>query len=108
MLNTTMRRKAPKKNPYLVQRIMTASPEQLIAYIYDAGIAACIQENKAKGLQAVQELINSLNFKHKEMAVSLYQIYNYVLNQIRSNNYAEAKNILSELRSTWNKAFNLS
>ena len=108
MLNTTMQRKKTKLNPYLVQKVMTASPEQLIVYIFDAGIVACSQSNKAKGLLAVQELINALNFEHKEVAGSFYQVYSYIMNQIREENFKEAKSQLSDLRQTWMEAFKLN
>ena len=103
-----MRKPTGNQNPYLVQKIMTASPEQLIVYIFDAGIAACGQENKVKSMQAVQELINSLNFDHKPVAATFYSMYRYILDQLHQMNFEEAKKMLTELRQAWVKAFNLS
>ena len=47
-------------NPYLTQKIMSASPEQLVCYIYDAGIVACKKKDTTKAGQAIRELINAL------------------------------------------------
>ena len=64
-------------NPYLMQKVMTASPEQLISYIYDIAISACAQKDHIKATQAVQELINSLNFDYKEQSLTFFRIYRY-------------------------------
>ena len=37
-------------NPYLVQKVMTASPEELIKYVYDAAIGACAREDHRRAL----------------------------------------------------------
>lgn len=107
MLNGSFQMSSSKQNPYLVQKIMTASPEQLIGYIYDAGIAACGREDKAKALQAVQELINALNFDYKDVAATFYSIYRYILDQIREKNFQGAKESLTEIKSAWAKAHQL-
>ena len=35
-----------RKDPYLTQKIMSASPEQLVAYMYDAVILGCKKEDQ--------------------------------------------------------------
>ena len=107
MLSGTMQQKTREPNPYLVQKIMTASPEQLIVYIYDAGITACGREDKIKAMQAVQELINALNFDNKSVAGTFYNTYSYILDQIHKRNFEEAKNFLAEIRQAWMEAFKL-
>ncbi len=62
-------------NPYLVQKIMTASPEELISYIYEAGIKACAQKDYRRSLEAVQQLINALNFEAGEISSNFYKVY---------------------------------
>ena len=109
MLNSYMQREPVKTNPYLVQKVLTASPEQLIVYIYDAAIIACGRENKMKASQAVQVLINSLNFdSDKNIAVKFFQLYHYILNRINAKNFGEAKELLGELRKTWSEAMEVT
>jgi len=86
---------------------MTASPEQLIAYIYDAGVAACGREDKIKAMQAVQELINALNFDQKDVAMTFYSIYRYIQDQIREKNFQGAKEALTEIKKAWVEAHKL-
>ena len=35
-------------DPYLKQKVLTASPAQLISYVYDLGISSCINRDKIK------------------------------------------------------------
>jgi len=91
-------------NPYLKQKIMSASPEQLVCYIYDAGITACKKKDTTKAGQAIRELINSLNFDYKEMALPLFDLYKYCLNSINSDNFEHAQEILEGLREAWYEA----
>ena len=93
-----------QKNPYLVQKIMSASPEQLISYVYDAGIKACTIKSGSDALRAVQVLINALDFDQKEMSVTFYNVYRYVNYTISQGDFAEAKKNLEDLKSTWTKA----
>jgi len=104
-----MQRKSVKTNPYLVQKVLTASPEQLVVYIFDAAIIACGREDKMKASQAVQALINSLNFdSDRNIAVKFFQIYHYILNKINAENFDEAKKLLDELRKTWSEAMKVT
>ncbi len=108
MRKDVMTKKKKKANPYLAQKIMTASPEQLILYIYDASISACGRKNQARAAEAIQELINSLNFKEKKVATTFYNMYQYILNLVHDKNFEEAQVLLREIRSTWAKAMKLN
>ena len=95
-------------NPYLVQKIMTASPEELISYIYEAGIKACFQENQSRALEAVQQLINALNFDAGEISNNFYQVYSTVQNHLYKNEFEAAREILVDLRKTWTEAMRIN
>ncbi len=90
---------------YLTQKILGASPSQLVAYIYDAAIVACVKRDKEKVLRAIQELINSLDFdKGKSVTGIFYQMYRSLQEQIIMDNFDEVKSVLTEIRRTWAKA----
>ena len=101
MYQQTMNQNRNSVNPYLMQRVMTASPEQLISYIYDIAISSCAKENRLKSIKAVQELINALNFDYKEQSLTFYRIYRYILDQINKNKFSEAQKLLTEIKRTW-------
>ena len=87
---------------YLTQKILSASPQQLIAYIYDAVITACVQRDKEKALRGIQELIDSLDFENgKSVARTFYKMYRYLQEQIRKDNFDKVKPVISEIRKTW-------
>lgn len=95
---------AKNTNPYLVQKIMSASPDQLIAYVYDAGVTACHNKDRMKAGKAVRVLINSLNFDYKETSLTFFNVYRHVNSLISKGKFDEAKDIFSDLKKTWSKA----
>lgn len=99
--------KRKKTNPYLVQKVLSASPEELILYIYDAAIAACANTNQTKAAEAIQELINALNFEKRNVANTFYQMYQHILHLIHNNKFERARELIKEIRDTWAKAMKL-
>lgn len=95
-------------NPYLAQKVLSASPEQLITYVYDAAILACARQDRAKALSALHILINSLRFDDKKVAFTFYNVYKGILNRIYKRRFEEAKGMLSDIRSTWNQAMKVN
>ncbi|MBO8130485.1 MAG: flagellar protein FliS [Candidatus Marinimicrobia bacterium] len=95
-------------NPYLKHKVMTASPEELVSYVYDIAIKACKVKNKIKALEAMQVLINSLNFDEKEMAMTFFNVYRYISKLIRENQFNEAEIYLTDIKNTWEKAMKIS
>lgn len=94
-------------NPYLVQKIMTASPDELVSIIYEAAIRACAQKDHSKALESVQQLINALNFDEEEIASTFYKVYAGVLEHLYEHDYDTAREILMDLRKTWSKAMQI-
>ncbi len=101
MLTTYNNRQKQKLDPYLVQKVMSASPQQLISYIYDAAIVSCGQRDSIKAGKSVRELMKSLNFDYKEVAFTFYNVYRYVNNLIINGNFEDARDILVDLKNTW-------
>ena len=106
-LATGPQMKKRKPDPYLVQKILTATPEELIVYIYDVAIAACGRKDKIKASEAIQQLISALRYDHKDIASNFYNTYSYILDEVHKENYEDAGEMLKEIRSTWKKAMKL-
>ena len=94
-------------NVYLEQKIMTASPEELIKYLYDAGIIACKKQQKGKALEVIQELVSSLRYDHDEVAMTFYRTYRAISELIHQDRWDRAITILTEIRKTWVTAMHL-
>lgn len=95
-------------NQYLAKEILEATPQQLLIKIYDFAITNCQKHDLVKTNNALQELINSLNFTDpptKELATGLLRLYKYCQDQMRAKNYEIVHKILTELRETWLEAF---
>lgn len=94
-------------NQYVTNDILNASPEQLIMKVYDFAIINCQKHNMVKTNEALQVLINALNFdkqEAKEIAVGLLRIYTYCQHEMRKKNYEIVHRVLSELKETWETA----
>ena len=94
-------------NPYLVQKVNTASPEELISYLYDIAITACMRKEKARALEAIQALINALDFNQRPTAMTFYRVYRHLSDLIAKEEFSAAQNDLREIKQAWNKAFNI-
>ena len=93
---------------YLQQKILSASSEQLVAYVYDAAISGCIKKDIEKVTKAIQVLLSSLDFgkseDQKDIASNFYNTYNYLLDLTRKNKFDDVQEILRDLKESWTKA----
>ncbi len=108
MSHSLTRPNLAKKDPYLKQKIMSASPEQLISYIYDAVLIACRTEDQERVLRGISGLIDALNFKHQDIAVPMFQLYQYCQDQARVRNFEQVETIITEFKLAWTEAMNVS
>ena len=67
MLNMSTTKKI---DPYLQQKVMSASPAQLVSYIYDIGISACINNDKIKLNKVLSHLKETLDYSPNTREVS--------------------------------------
>ncbi len=112
-------------NHYMRQRVETATPAQLIAMLYDAGVAAIragiaaverqdrpeANRHLLRAQDVVLELRCSLNHDAGEIAHNLDAIYVYVFGRLVEANVqrepaaaAEALELLQSLQSAWREA----
>jgi len=97
-----------RMNQYLVKEIMEATPQQLLIKVYDFAIVNCSKRNMVKTNNAIQELINSLNFDTepvREVSTGLLRLYMFCQEQMRLKKYDIVNTILVELRAAWADAF---
>jgi len=92
----------------LKQKIFSASSEQLVSYIYDAIIAACHRKDQGRALRGLMGLVNALNFDYKDIAVPLFQLYQYCLERARKRKFDEVKGLIGGLKAAWAVARNVN
>ncbi len=108
MFRTQVQPRDLVKGPYLTQKILSASPEQLISYVYDSIIAACHGKDQERALRGLMELVSALNFDYKDIAVPMYELYQYCLDQVRKRKFDEVKGLIGGLKSAWVAAMNVN
>lgn len=92
---------------YQTNAVGQASPAELLLKVYDAAVVSCRQQDRDRASRALVELINSLNFDHKDISIGLFRLYSYCLQLVKSDRFEEPERILSELRDTWAQALGL-
>jgi flagellar protein FliS len=96
-----------KLNPYLVNQILNASPEQLLIKVFDFAVVHSEKKDMIKTNTAIQELINFLRFdddRYKDLSINLLRLYQFCQDQARKDNFEIVTKILTELRESWLQA----
>jgi flagellar secretion chaperone FliS len=112
-------------NRYLTDKVMTASPAELVGMLYDAGVVAMqagkaaieagniadIQRHLVRAHDIVFELSCSLRLDAGEIAHNLNSLYGYLLQRLATAHaqkdakvLAECLGIFTELRDAWGEA----
>jgi flagellin-specific chaperone FliS len=86
---------------YRQQDVESASPVRLVVMAYDLAIRACDQKDFETGYKAVVALRNSLDISYPEFVAGLLNLYQWVIDSMRTKDFDSAKNVLVELRDAW-------
>ena len=87
---------------YQQQAIAEASPERLVAKLYDLGVAACHHSDRAKLRAVLVELTAGLDFERGgDLARRLNAIYAFCLGQSADGDLRVVGELLGGLRDAW-------
>ncbi len=87
---------------YQQQAVATASPERLIAKLYDLGVAACYTGDRARLRAVLVELVGGLDFERgDELAQRLHDLYAFCLTRSIDGDLAVVAELLEGLRGAW-------
>jgi len=110
---------------YLRNKILNASPMELIIILYEGAIASCARaretfgakrrtetcETLIKAQNMIRELRNSLDMSRGEIANGLYRLYGFMIQRLveanvqrKPGNIDEVIRLLTELKQTWIEA----
>jgi len=81
--------------------VCSLSPLDLVLKAYDVALEGCHEHDADKVGKAVVELIASLNFEYRDVAMGLFRLYDYCLRRARAGDFQAVATILAELRETW-------
>ena len=95
-------------NTYKKEQLMNLSPVEVIQKLFDITIVSLKKNDVGRAQRALNELIVGLNFEAGDMAMQLYQIYDFCKRAIRKGEIDVTIGLLEELRSAWAQAFKLN
>ena len=99
-MNATLRMRQ-----YQQQAVGTASPEQLIAKLYDFAVMQCHRGDRVKLRAALVELTSSLNFEQGgEISERLYALYQFCIVESATGDLEPISEVLSGLRDAWKES----
>lgn len=96
MMNTAV-------DTYKKQRVLNATPTELIGILYDEAIASTYRKDQEKLVGVLSQLIRSLNFDY-DLSSDLFGLYEYCQGQARKQNYEEVRSLLEPIRDAWSQA----
>lgn len=108
MFQSLVSKHGPEKDPYLKQKVLSASPEQLVSYIYDVVLVACERKDQERALRGLSGLIRALNFDYKDVAVPMYQLYQYCVEKARNKEFDEVESLIRGLKMAWVEAMKVN
>lgn len=87
---------------YQRQAVASASPERLVAKLYDLGVAACHRGERARARAVLVELMAALDHERGgEVAGRLHALYEFCLNESALGDLAAVAEILEGVRAAW-------
>ena len=96
--------KQPQMRQYQQQAIMTSTPNQLVAKLYDLAIGACHREDRVKLRAVLAELMGSLRTDEGgELASRLFSLYEFCVYESVEGDLGAICDILSGLREAWHE-----
>lgn len=88
---------------YRKQAVLSATPVELVAILYDEAIVCTWRKDREKLLAILSQLIRGLNFDY-ELAGDLFGLYYYCQQQARKQQFDEVRTLLEPLRDAWRQA----
>ena len=86
---------------YRAQRVLSASPEELVLMVYDHIIASCRAKDKKKASAGIATLIDGLDLDQGEIAAGLFRLYRYAMERVWEGKFDEVLSVMRPLRETW-------
>ena len=90
---------------YQRQAVLSASPEQLVAKLYDLGVAACHRADRSKLRAVLVELMGSLDLEAGgDLATRLQGLYAFCLQESVEGDLVVIADLLGGLRDAWRES----
>lgn len=91
-------------NSYRANSVLGLTPGELVLKMYDMALVALKSGDGDRASRVLSELIDSLDFQHQQIALGLFRLYRYCLEEIKRGEHEVPTRIMRELRDTWAQA----
>ena len=91
-------------NSYLTSSVVTLSPGELVLKMYDTALVALLAKDGTRAARVVSGLIDALDFQYRDVALGLFRLYRYCMEEIKRGEYETPARIMRELRDVWAEA----
>ncbi len=91
-------------NCYRTNSVLGLTPGELLIKMYDIAVVALMAGDGQKGARVISEFIDTLDFEQGAIAMGLFRLYRYCMEEIKKGEYEVPTRILRELRDTWAEA----
>ena len=98
---TMDRARAGASAAYVNEQLAGLTPVELLLKVYDVALASCRRGDRERLSRALVELISALDFNHREVAIGLFQMYNFCLTNAKRGRFDLVEPVLTELREAW-------
>lgn len=95
---------AARLNSYLTSSVVTLSPGELVLKMYDTALVALLAKDGNRAARVVSGLIDALDFQYRDVALGLFRLYRYCMEEIKRGEYEAPTRIMRELRDAWAEA----
>lgn len=95
---------AAQLNSYRTNSVIGLTSGQVLVKMYDLAVVALMSGDGKRGIRVLSTLIDSLDFEYQEIAIGLFRLYRYCIEEINEGEYEVPTRILRELRETWAEA----
>ncbi len=95
-------------NSYRNQAVISLTPGELLLKTYDVILGALEVEDAERACRGLSQLIDCLDFRYREVAVGLFRLYRYCMEQTKKGEFNAVAAIITDLRQTWATAIERS
>lgn len=99
---------AVQLNSYRTNSVLGLTPGQVLVKMYDLALVALISGDGKRSVRVLSAMIDSLDFEYQEIAMGLFRLYRYCIEEVNKGEYEMPTRILRELRETWVQALSAS
>jgi flagellar protein FliS len=95
-------------NSYRSQSVLTLTPGELLVKTYDIALSAMVAKDESRACNVLAHLIDCLDFEHQDVALGLFKLYRYCIEQLKKGEFDVPEKIIRDLRDTWWRALGQS